>query len=286
MILCARNYGIGNLKSNQSSLDAAVEAAAKIMNAAVKPVLVAGSKLHVAKASPAFEKLADACGYAVAMMPDAKGRISEALPHFIGTYWGCVSSSCTSEIVESADCYLFAGPVFNDYRYTHVRLPTLLEALCPLRVPYALCPPFVGIVLYVPTSVVQTHPIAFRCKCWEYKYIKKANVRCDFSWGGCFSSVGYSLLLHKSKSITVQPDRVTIGEGMSFGCILMRDFFKALAERVERNTTSFENYERMYVPLGTLRNEKEGEPIKTLTLFKHIQVSTIITCTKTNCWKK
>ncbi|CAM6034398.1 unnamed protein product [Sphagnum compactum] len=181
-------------------LDAAVEAAAKVMNAAVKPVLVAGSKLHVAKASPAFEKLADACGYAVAMMPDAKGRISEALPHFIGTYWGCVSSSCTSEIVESADCYLFAGPVFNDY-----------------------------------------------------------------------SSVGYSLLLHKSKSITVQPDRVTIGEGMSFGCILMRDFFKALAERVERNTTSFENYERMYVPLGTLHKEKEGEPIKTLTLFKHIQ---------------
>jgi hypothetical protein len=25
----------------------------------------------------------------------------------------------------------------------------------------------VGIVLYVPTSVVQTHPIAFRCKCWS-----------------------------------------------------------------------------------------------------------------------
>jgi len=98
--------------------------------------------------------------------------------------------------------------------------------------------------------------------------------------------VGYSLLLHKSKSITVQPDRVTIGEGMSFGCILMRDFFNALAERVERNTTSFENYERMYVPPGTLRKEQEGEPIKTLTLFKHIQVSTIITCTEKNCWKK
>jgi hypothetical protein len=66
----------------------------------------------------------------------------------------------------------------------------------------------------------------------------------------------------------------------------MRDFFKALAERVERNTTSFENYERMYVPPGTLHKEKEGEPIKTLTLFKHIQVFTIISCTKKNCWKK
>jgi hypothetical protein len=198
MTICARNYGIGNLKSNQSSLDAAVEAAAKIMNAAVKPVLVAGSKVRIAKASPAFEKLANACGYAVAMMPDAKGRISEALPHFIGTYWGCVSSSCTSEIVESADCYLFAGPVFNDYRYTHVRLPTLLEALCPLRVPYALCPPFVGIVLYVPTSVVQTHPFAFRCKCWSTNISRKLMSDVNF-FGGVFQLSGVFTLAAQIK---------------------------------------------------------------------------------------
>ncbi len=112
-----RNYGIGNTKSNKDSLEAAVEAAATVLNAAVKPVLVAGSKMRVAKAAPAFQQLADACGYAVAIMPDAKGQISEEHPQFIGTYWGCVSSSCTSEIVESADCYLFAGPIFNDYRY-------------------------------------------------------------------------------------------------------------------------------------------------------------------------
>jgi pyruvate decarboxylase len=112
-----RNYGIGNLKSNKDSLEAAVEAASRFMNAAVKPVLVAGSKMRVAKAGQAFEVLADTCGYAVAIMPDAKGQVHETHPQFIGTYWGCVSSPCTAETVESSDCYLFAGPVFNDYRY-------------------------------------------------------------------------------------------------------------------------------------------------------------------------
>ncbi|KAH9563877.1 hypothetical protein CY35_05G147200 [Sphagnum magellanicum] len=195
-----RNYGIGNTKSNKDSLEAAVEAAATVLNAAVKPVLVAGSKMRVAKAAPAFQQLADVCGYAVAIMPDAKGQISEEHPQFIGTYWGCVSSSCTSEIVESADCYLFAGPVFNDY-----------------------------------------------------------------------SSVGYSLLWSKAKCITVQPDRVTIGETASFGCILMKDFLEALAHRVEKNTASLDNFKRMHVPSGIPLKQKEGEPIKVLTLFKHIQ---------------
>ncbi|KAL7237545.1 hypothetical protein ACSBR2_003781 [Camellia fascicularis] len=52
-------------------LEAVMEAAAEFLNKAVKPVLVAGPKLRVAKASDAF--------------------------------------------VESADAYLFAGPIFNGY---------------------------------------------------------------------------------------------------------------------------------------------------------------------------
>jgi pyruvate decarboxylase len=87
-----------------------------------------------------------------------------------------------------------------------------------------------------------------------------------------FSSVGYSLLWSKAKCITVQPDRVTIGETASFGCILMKDFLEALAQRVEKNTASLENFMRMHVPSGIPLKQKEGEPIKVLTLFKHIQV--------------
>ncbi|XP_057512818.1 pyruvate decarboxylase 1 [Actinidia eriantha] len=101
--------------SNHMGLEAAVEAAAEFLNKAVKPVMVGGPKLRVAKASEAFVELADACGYALAVMPSAKGLVPENHPHFIGTYWGAVSTGFCAEIVESADAYLFAGPIFNDY---------------------------------------------------------------------------------------------------------------------------------------------------------------------------
>ncbi|XP_014515994.1 pyruvate decarboxylase 2 isoform X2 [Vigna radiata var. radiata] len=101
--------------SNKLGLEAAVEAAAAFLNKAVKPVMVGGPKLRVAKASEAFVELADACGYPFAVMPSAKGLVPEYHPHFIGTFWGAVSTAFCAEIVESADAYLFAGPIFNDY---------------------------------------------------------------------------------------------------------------------------------------------------------------------------
>ncbi|MCI85821.1 pyruvate decarboxylase 1-like, partial [Trifolium medium] len=72
-------------------MEAAVEAAAEFLNKAVKPVLVGGPKLRVAKASDAFVELADSSGYVFATMPSAKGMVPEHHPHFIGTYWGAVS---------------------------------------------------------------------------------------------------------------------------------------------------------------------------------------------------
>ncbi|CAL9092030.1 unnamed protein product [Musa textilis] len=101
--------------SNQLGLEAAVEAAAQVLNKAVKPVLVGGPKIRVAKAGKAFVELADACGYPIAVMPSAKGLVPEHHPRFLGTYWGAVSTAFCAEIVESADAYLFAGPIFNDY---------------------------------------------------------------------------------------------------------------------------------------------------------------------------
>ncbi|XP_009391704.2 pyruvate decarboxylase 1 [Musa acuminata AAA Group] len=101
--------------SNQMGMEAAVEATAQFLNKAVKPVLVGGPKIRVAKAGKAFVELADACGYPIAVMPSAKGLVPEQHPRFIGTYWGAVSTAFCAEIVESADAYLFAGPIFNDY---------------------------------------------------------------------------------------------------------------------------------------------------------------------------
>ena len=181
-------------------LEAAVEAAAEFLNKAVKPVLVGGPKLRVAAAGDAFVELADESGYALAVMPSAKGQVPEHHPHFIGTYWGAVSTAFCAEIVESADAYLFAGPIFNDY-----------------------------------------------------------------------SSVGYSLLLKKEKAIIVQPDRVVIANGPSFGCVLMKDFLKGLAKRLKHNNTSYENYHRIFVPEGVPLQAAPKEPLRVNVLFQHIQ---------------
>ncbi|XP_052174269.1 pyruvate decarboxylase 1 [Diospyros lotus] len=186
--------------TNQMGLEAAVEAAAEFLNKAVKPVMVAGPKLRVAKAGDAFVELAEACGYAMAVMPSAKGLVPEHYPRFIGTYWGAISTAFCAEIVESADAYLFAGPIFNDY-----------------------------------------------------------------------SSVGYSLLLKKEKAIIVQPDRVVIANGPAYGCILMRDFLKALAKRLKCNTTAYENYHRIYVPEGCPPKCQPNEPLRVNVLFQYIQ---------------
>ncbi|XP_039015385.1 pyruvate decarboxylase 1-like isoform X2 [Hibiscus syriacus] len=101
--------------SNKMGLEAAVDATAAFLNKAVKPVIIGGPKLRVAKACEAFVELADACGYPIAVMPSAKGLVPEHHSRFIGTYWGSVSTTFCAEIVESADAYLFAGPIFNDY---------------------------------------------------------------------------------------------------------------------------------------------------------------------------
>ncbi|XP_028760918.1 pyruvate decarboxylase 2-like [Neltuma alba] len=186
--------------SNKMGLEAAVEAAAEFLNKAVKPVLVGGPKLRVANAGEAFVELANACGYAFAVMPSAKGLVPEHHPHFIGTYWGAVSTAFCAEIVESADAYLFAGPIFNDY-----------------------------------------------------------------------SSVGYSLLLKKDKAIILQPDRVIIGNGPAFGCVLMKDFLRELAKRIKHNHTSFENYDRIFVPDGKPVRGEPKEPLRVNILFEHVQ---------------
>nr|BAU70033.1 pyruvate decarboxylase [Rosa hybrid cultivar] len=186
--------------SNQIGLEAAVEATAAFLNKAVKPVLVGGPKLRVAKAQKAFVELADASGYPMAVMPSGKGLVPEHHPHFIGTYWGAVSTSFCGEIVESADAYVFVGPIFNDY-----------------------------------------------------------------------SSVGYSLLIKKEKAIIVEPNRVTIGNGPSFGWVFMGDFLTALAKKLKKNSTGMENYCRIFVPPGIPLKAQKDEPLRVNVLFKHIQ---------------
>lgn len=104
--------------SDPQSLKSAVAHVAEVLNHAVKPTLVAGVRLRSWHAIEAFQRLTDQSGYATACMPNAKGFLAENHPNFIGVYWGPVSSPGCSEIIESSDRYLFAGPLFSDYTTT------------------------------------------------------------------------------------------------------------------------------------------------------------------------
>tara|TARA_R110000868_G_scaffold64011_1_gene192634 strand:- start:2013 stop:3695 length:1683 start_codon:yes stop_codon:yes gene_type:complete len=101
--------------SDVSSLKAAVTEVAEKLNAALKPVIIVGSKSRHHRATDAIAALSLSSHYAITTMADAKGFISEQHPNYIGIYWGPVSSPGCSEIVESSDMCFFVGPNFNDY---------------------------------------------------------------------------------------------------------------------------------------------------------------------------
>jgi len=102
-------------KSDPRSLAAAVDAASAFLQRAVRPILLAGSKLRSYGGTRAFRDLAEAVGCAVAVMPGAKGFFPEEHGQFVGVYLGSVSSPGCSEVLESADAVVAAGPIFNDY---------------------------------------------------------------------------------------------------------------------------------------------------------------------------
>ena len=108
----------GRPRSDPAALAAAVAHAAHLLATATRPVLVAGPRIRPPETRAAFQKLADAGGYAVAAQPAAKGMFPEDHPAFAGLYWGPVSSPGVAALVESADAYLFAGGLLSDYSTT------------------------------------------------------------------------------------------------------------------------------------------------------------------------
>ncbi|KAK9176255.1 hypothetical protein WN944_028269 [Citrus x changshan-huyou] len=83
--ILAKSYAASRLfhairLSNKMGLEAAVEATITALLKAVKPAMIGGPKLSVSKATIAFVELADACGYAFAVMPSAKGTVPEQNP--------------------------------------------------------------------------------------------------------------------------------------------------------------------------------------------------------------
>lgn len=51
----------------------------------------------------------------------------------------------------------------------------------------------------------------------------------------------------------------------------MKEFLSELAKRVNKNTTAYENYKRIFVPEGQPLESEPNEPLRVNVLFKHVQ---------------
>ena len=100
---------------DQEAVDRAASEIAEQINAAEKPLLLAGPHLRPYGAIDAFRRVAEAIGCAVAVQPNAKSFFPEGHPQFIGHYLGNSSAPGAEAMVDLADCVLAAGPMFTDY---------------------------------------------------------------------------------------------------------------------------------------------------------------------------
>lgn len=100
---------------DQEAVERAASEIAEQINAAEKPLLLAGPHLRPYGAIDAFRSVAEAIGCAVAVQPNAKSFFPEDHPQFIGHYLGNSSAPGAEATVDLADCVLAAGPMFTDY---------------------------------------------------------------------------------------------------------------------------------------------------------------------------
>lgn len=87
-----------------------------------------------------------------------------------------------------------------------------------------------------------------------------------------YSTLGYSVLLKPSQVIDVQPDRVTVQGGRTYGCIDMEDFLDALAKALDKNPGPLEVFRRMQPPRSAAEpsNEALAAPLTTLGVERQV----------------
>lgn len=116
---CAAPGPISSLTYEKSNDTASLEAAAKAcldrINHAKNPVIIVGNKTRAAGAEKEVIAFAKHLGCAVATMAHAKSFFPENDPHYIGTFWGEISSPGVDEYIKNSDCRIYIGAVFNDY---------------------------------------------------------------------------------------------------------------------------------------------------------------------------
>ena len=65
---------------------------------------------------------------------------------------------------------------------------------------------------------------------------------------------------------------VSISGNKTYQCIEMRDFLTELAKKLKKNSTAWDNHQRMFLPQPGPPTSAAGSPLRTNVLYKHIEV--------------
>ena len=101
-------------KSDPHALEEALREAADMINAARKPVILAGIELHRFGLQRQLLRFISKTNIPVASMLLSKSVVSEKLPAYIGVYEGAMGHEDVREYVETSDCLILLGALMSD----------------------------------------------------------------------------------------------------------------------------------------------------------------------------
>jgi indolepyruvate decarboxylase len=101
-------------QSDPHALREAIIEASKMINAATRPVIIAGEEIHRFALQDSLLALIDKTQIPVAATILSKSVISELHPMFIGIYEGAVGQEKARHYVESSDCLIILGATLSD----------------------------------------------------------------------------------------------------------------------------------------------------------------------------
>jgi indolepyruvate decarboxylase len=109
-----RPYHAPARSSDPEALAEAVKEAVERINAAERPVIIAGIELHRFGLQADVVALAEASGIPVAATMLAKSVVSEVHPLYIGLYEGGMGRREVTDFVEESDCLILLGTILTD----------------------------------------------------------------------------------------------------------------------------------------------------------------------------
>ena len=101
-------------KPDPATLDEAVAEAQAMLNAAKRPVILAGVEIHRFGLQDALLRFIESAGICFATTIMGKSVVAESTPGFLGVYAGSLSDEVVRHEVETSDCVLNLGAMLTD----------------------------------------------------------------------------------------------------------------------------------------------------------------------------